>query len=115
MKHSTLGIGLLATLLALPTGFAVAAPKEKTATKLDASGAQIVPLDLANSRVVWKGKKVTGAHNGTVALKSGQVELKNGQLTGGNFVIDMTTISNDDLKGETRDKLMGHLKSDDFF
>ena len=37
------------------------------------------------------------------------------QLTGGSFVIDMTSIACTDLKGETAGKLEGHLKSDDFF
>ena len=37
------------------------------------------------------------------------------KLTGGSFVIDMTTINSTDLEGEYKGKLEGHLKSDDFF
>ncbi len=34
----------------------------------------------------------------------------------GNFVVDMTSITNNDLKDEGyNQKLVGHLKSDDFF
>jgi len=68
-----------------------------------------------NSTVTWKGYKVTGSHYGTVALKSGHLVFDEGKLTGGEFVVDMTTIVTDDLEGEYKGKLEGHLKSDDFF
>ncbi|MGA9271416.1 MAG: YceI family protein [Lutimonas sp.] len=68
-----------------------------------------------NSTVTWKGYKVTGSHYGTVALKSGHLMFDEGKLTGGEFVVDMTTIVTDDLEGEYKGKLEGHLKSDDFF
>ena len=68
-----------------------------------------------NSTVVWKGYKVTGSHKGTIAIKSGSLDFKDDMLTGGNIVIDMTTISCTDLEGENKGKLEGHLKSDDFF
>ena len=69
----------------------------------------------AESKVIWNGKKVTGEHMGTVAIKSGNLEIVNGNLTGGSFQIDMTTITSTDLEGEYLQKLNGHLKSDDFF
>ena len=72
-------------------------------------------LDLEESVIVRKARKVTGAHNGTVALKSGNLEFTDGTLTGGAFEVDMATIDCDDLQGEWKDKLVGHLKSDDFF
>jgi polyisoprenoid-binding protein YceI len=68
-----------------------------------------------NSTVTWKGYKVTGSHYGTVALKSGHLVFDQGKLTGGEFVVDMTSIVVDDLEGEYKGKLEGHLKSDDFF
>jgi polyisoprenoid-binding protein YceI len=68
-----------------------------------------------NSTVTWKGYKVTGSHYGTVALQSGHLVFDEGKLTGGEFVVDMTTIVTDDLEGEYKGKLEGHLKSDDFF
>ncbi|UNY98958.1 YceI family protein [Zhouia spongiae] len=67
------------------------------------------------STVTWKGYKVTGSHEGTVALKSGYLEFKGDKLTGGEFVVNMTTIGSTDLEGEWKTKLDGHLKSDDFF
>ncbi|WP_417881707.1 YceI family protein [Xanthomarina gelatinilytica] len=72
-------------------------------------------IKVENSKVVWKGYKVTGSHEGTIAIKSGHLNFSNDKLTGGTFVIDMSTITNTDLEGEYKEKLEGHLKSDDFF
>lgn len=72
-------------------------------------------VDTNASYIIWKGYKVTGSHTGTVKLKSGQVQFTDGRLTGGSFEIDMTTIKDTDLGGEMAEKLVGHLKSDDFF
>ena len=69
------------------------------------------------SVINWRGFKPTGSsHNGTLKISSGVVSVENGQLTGGNFVVDMNTLDNDDLKGsDGYEKLLGHLKSPDFF
>lgn len=74
-----------------------------------------VNIDTQKSLVTWKGYKVTGEHAGKVNLKNGNLTFQNGILTGGNFEIDMNTITCTDLEGEWADKLVGHLKSDDFF
>jgi len=68
-----------------------------------------------NSKVVWKGYKVTGSHQGVIAIKSGHLTFNENRLIGGDFIIDMSTITNTDLEGEYKGKLEGHLKSDDFF
>lgn len=67
------------------------------------------------SKVVWKGYKVTGSHEGTINLQSGFLTFNEDKLTGGEIVIDMTTLISTDLEGEYKGKLEGHLKSDDFF
>ncbi len=74
-----------------------------------------VKVDVDASTVKWVGKKVTGQHNGSIALKGGRLEMEDGTLTGGLFTIDMTSIVCEDLSGGTKGKLEGHLKSDDFF
>ncbi len=71
--------------------------------------------DVANSVIVWKGYKVTGEHTGTVKLKNGELQFTDGKLTGGSFEADMNSITCNDLEGGTAEKLVGHLKSDDFF
>src|SRR5690606_11549555 len=72
-------------------------------------------VNVAESKVNWKGYKVTGEHEGTINLKEGSLTFTDNKLTGGNFVIDMTTINATDVSDGTKDKLDGHLKSDDFF
>jgi len=72
-------------------------------------------IKLENSKVVWKGYKVTGSHVGIITIKSGHLNFDKDILTGGSFKIDMSTITATDLEGEYKGKLEGHLKSDDFF
>jgi len=73
-------------------------------------------LDKSNSTVKWNGKKVTGEHHGTIDLKSGNLEVVGSKIKSGTFQMDMTTIVNEDLSNESMNKkLVGHLKSDDFF
>ncbi|WP_340153548.1 YceI family protein [uncultured Marivirga sp.] len=63
------------------------------------------------------GTKPTGRHYGNIALTNGSIKVKDGKVTGGKFVFDLNEITITDLKDdqENHDKLVGHLKSDDFF
>ncbi len=66
--------------------------------------------------ITWNGKKIIGEHTGTISLKEGWLSVDNAIITGGEFIVDMTTIKDTDLKDEkTRGMLESHLKSDDFF
>jgi len=68
-------------------------------------------VDTAASTIEWLGSKAIGdSHIGTVDIAEGQLSIVGDQLQAGSFVIDMTTIHTDDS-----DRLLGHLKSDDFF
>lgn len=67
-------------------------------------------VDVAGSSLLWEGTKVTGKHNGTVNIQSGEVVLNEGDLVAGNFVIDMTTITDLDLEGDMKNNLENHLK-----
>ena len=70
----------------------------------------------AQSNIDWVGKKVTGAHNGTIAVKEGEIILNDGKLTGGKFIIDTTSIKILDVTDPaTNAQFFGHLASDDFF
>ncbi|MDD2564853.1 MAG: YceI family protein [Salinivirgaceae bacterium] len=78
--------------------------------------AQKSDVNTKESTIEWLGKKIGGQHNGNIQIKSGSIELKNEIIVAGNFIIDMTTITNLDLEDEkTKRNLVGHLKSDDFF
>ena len=70
----------------------------------------------AQSNIDWVGRKVTGAHNGTIAVKEGEIMLKDGKLADGRFVIDTTSIKILDVTDPaTNAQFFGHLASDDFF
>ena len=78
--------------------------------------AQKLEVNTKKSSVEWLGKKIGGQHEGTIQVKSGSFELKNDKIVAGNFVVDMTSITNTDLEDKGyNQKLVGHLKSDDFF
>ena len=73
-------------------------------------------VDVNNSKITWKGKKVTGEHDGHITLQEGALIFDgNNTLTGGTFTMNMATLTVTDLEGEMKGKLEGHLKSDDFF
>jgi polyisoprenoid-binding protein YceI len=68
------------------------------------------------SHIDWIGRKVTGAHNGTIAIKEGTLDFTNDQLVGGKFIIDVTSIKILDLTDAASNaQFAGHLASDDFF
>ncbi|MDN3548233.1 YceI family protein [Mucilaginibacter aquaedulcis] len=70
----------------------------------------------AKSNIDWTGRKVTGAHNGSISIKSGELTLTDGQLTAGSFVIDTTSIKILDITDlDTNAQFAGHLFSEDFF
>ncbi|SVB84054.1 uncharacterized protein METZ01_LOCUS236908, partial [marine metagenome] len=70
-----------------------------------------------SSSVLWECGWIGGrTHNGDVYLKEGLVNIKNSGIVSGDFVVDMNTIQCFDLKNDgARNKLIRHLKSDDFF
>lgn len=97
----------LAAMFVLASSFLMKSDAVKDAFKVSTT----------DSQVLWFAKKVTGAHNGSVALKSGTIEFQKQTLVGGQFVIDMTSIKVLDLEADSKPNknLTGHLKSPDFF
>lgn len=77
--------------------------------------------NVSSSEIRWKGYKTLKAeslsHNGTIKLKSGNLLLKNNEIVGGTFVMDMKSMDSEDLNSNPKLKKMfeNHLKSDDFF
>ncbi len=77
-------------------------------------------IDLTQSKISWKGTKMRGAgkHEGDIQFKSAYLLVDNGNLEGGNFIVDMASIEVTDMPAhETipRRNLKNHLRSDDFF
>ncbi|MDZ7632913.1 MAG: YceI family protein [Bacteroidales bacterium] len=67
--------------------------------------------------IKWSGEKIVGSsHNGTISLKEGSLITDGKSITGGEFVVDMNSLKNEDIKDAgSRARLEGHLKADDFF
>lgn len=73
-------------------------------------------VNLEKSSVKWTATKIGGSHTGEVKIKNASFEVKNNRIVSGEVVMDMNTISDKDLTDETyNQKLVTHLKSDDFF
>lgn len=73
-------------------------------------------IDIEQSELTWAGKRIAYGHSGTLNLAKGTLTVANGELTGGNFEMDMTSMVSTDIEDESRKtRLMGHLKSEDFF
>lgn len=99
----TLKLGMVMLIVGL-TSMAFVAPKATTYN-----------VDTNATKLTWKAEKVTGSHEGTVNVASGNLNFEGEKLTGGSFEIDMTSIKCTDLQGDMAGKLEGHLKSADFF
>jgi|SRR3954468_13914875 len=73
-------------------------------------------VDTKATTATWIGKKVTGEHTGAISITNGTIASDGKNVTGGSFEFDMNSITCTDLTDKGyNDKLIGHLKSDDFF
>ncbi|MFP7654785.1 YceI family protein [Chryseobacterium proteolyticum] len=73
-------------------------------------------VDHEKSTIEWTGRKITGAHYGTIGIKEGSFTFKDNQLSSGTFIIDTRSIKILDIEdAETNAQFAGHLASDDFF
>ncbi len=73
-------------------------------------------IDIENSNIKWVGEELSGKnHYGSLKFKSGSLKVEEGKIISGNFVVDMNTLNVEDLQGGSKQRLEGHLRSDDFF
>jgi len=119
MKKIVLSSFVVASLLfsvernAVAQTVALAANKTEKVAKVAATTYKV---DASQSKVAWNGKKVTGEHNGTINIVGGSFQVAKNKVVGGAVDIDMNSIVNLDITDkEFNQKLVGHLKSDDFF
>ncbi|SEW10111.1 Polyisoprenoid-binding protein YceI [Chryseobacterium wanjuense] len=103
--------------------------KEKSADKAATTTEQtvaegkgeVLAVDAATSVVNWKAFHKGGfaPRWGTISVKSGELNVENGQVAAGNFIIDMNSIKVDPASVTEKDKkpadLEAHLKNPDFF
>jgi len=74
--------------------------------------------DIGASLIYWSGNEVVSGkeHRGTLKLNEGTFYIKKGEMKGGQFEIDMRSLTVKDLEaGDGKERLEGHLASDDFF
>ncbi len=100
-------------------GFALVACKDKAkeantseakeAVVTESTSAKYV-VNVAESTIEWKGFKPTGTHNGTINIENGVVNLNDGKVLSGTFLIDMKSIVCLDLEGDYKTDLENHLK-----
>ena len=57
-----------------------------------------------SSLITWQASKPTATHTGTFTLKEGSLTVKDNQLTGGNFIIDINSLNNLDLASDAENK-----------
>ena len=75
-----------------------------------------VKVNKKSSTVIWTGSKPTGSHTGNIQLKSGYLTFDHGRIVGGNFILDMNSITCSDIESEKKNQyLVDHLKDEDFF
>ena len=73
-------------------------------------------IDKSSSSITWIGEKVTGSHTGGISILNGSLSVENNALTYADVNVDMNSLTCTDLENsEYNAKLVGHLKSPDFF
>ena len=98
---------LLAVVFAVSSMGAMAQNKPMTST---------YNVDPAATKIVYVGKKVTGQHTGNVTAKSGNLTLQGEEITAGEIIVDMNSLTSTDITDkDTNVKYLGHMKSPDFF
>jgi len=96
-------------------GKKAAAAKSETSTAtasnagVKATEGEVYNVD-PTSKINWTGSKPAGKHMGTINVTKGNLLIANESVVGGNFVIDMNSITCTDLEGDAKTDLEAHLK-----
>lgn len=75
-------------------------------------------INTKKSTIKWIGELTFnfGGHDGYINFKEGHFIKENKVITGGEFIIDMNSMTNTDIKEQRgKDGLIKHLKEPDFF
>lgn len=77
-----------------------------------------ININVEKSTIKWIGEYTFyfGGHDGFINFKEGHFIKENNIITGGEFIIDMNSMTNSDIKEkEGKEGLLNHLKEPDFF
>lgn len=72
-------------------------------------------LNTDKSVILWAGSSPKVTHDGSFAVVSEGIDVADGTVRGGTFVIPIASIKNFDLPKTIKPVLLKHLKSEDFF
>lgn len=86
-----------------------------TLIAITSAGQDALPIDTGKTQVLWTGTKLTGSHTGALKMKEGVITMNGDLLGAADIMIDMTSITCTDLQGTGAERLVGHLRSPDFF
>ena len=77
----------------------------------------LIKLISKTSNLVWRAEKLSAKHFGNIQLKSGELRINcDGRLVDAKFVIDMRSITNQDIESNQYNAmLVDDLKSSRFF
>ncbi len=86
-------------------------------TTLIGEDIKTLPIDVAKSKIVWRGTKLGGirGHEGTLGLEKGHLLLINDSIVGGSFIANMQSLEVTDIPNEqatAKNSLRNHLKSE---
>lgn len=110
-----------------PTAIVVDNMPEKIEPKLESNPEEMIESDLdiewvleqpisQDSLIKRYGKKVWWAHDGKIKIKEWKILIKEDKVVWWEVIIDMDTISVDDIENPTSNQwLVDHLKNQDFF
>jgi polyisoprenoid-binding protein YceI len=114
MKKIVYLFGIATLLMACTPKNAEEAKTGEAQNVAKSAGAEYI-MNTDGSQIMWRGTKPGGEHYGTISASEGKVMYENGIVTGGKFTIDLNSIVCEDLEGDMNARLVGHLKSEDFF
>jgi polyisoprenoid-binding protein YceI len=78
--------------------------------------AQEKSLNIESSVIRWYGEEITGKqHYGDLKFSSGNIQINNKVVSSGNFIVNMNSLTVEDLSGGGKKRLEGHLRSSAFF
>ena len=77
--------------------------------------AQTKSINTETSKIKWIGREITTKiHYGSLKFLDGNISISENQVKG-EVTVDMESLNVEDLSGGSKQRLEGHLKSDDFF
>lgn len=127
MKFKYLAMGVVVATMMASCGESSEKENKEDVNKADKSEEKkdvkaTYNVDTESSKIIWEGQVVSGVygHKGTLKISEGTIKTKGDAITGGSVVADMKAITPTDdsynpEEGKTKEKLVDHLSTDDFF